>query len=48
MDKILNHISSSVEGVAVICHCNECLEDRKEALENWGEFVMAKSKVNGN
>jgi integrase len=40
VDKILNHVSGSVKGVAAIYQRGEYLEERKEALEKWEAFVL--------
>ena len=40
VDKILNHVSGSVKGVAAIYQRGEYLEERKIALEKWDTFVL--------
>jgi integrase len=39
VDKILNHVSGSIEGVAAIYNRHAYLEERKAALEAWGRHV---------
>lgn len=39
VDKILNHRSGAVTGVAAVYQRGEFLKDRKAALEKWGAFV---------
>jgi integrase len=38
-DKILNHQTGSISGVAAVYQRHEFLGERKEALESWGEHV---------
>ena len=40
-DKILNHQSGSISGVAAVYQRHECLAERKDALERWGAHVAA-------
>jgi integrase len=40
-DKILNHQSGTISGVAAVYQRHEFLKERKEALELWGEHVDA-------
>lgn len=39
VDKILNHVSGSVKGVAAVYQRGEYLEERKEALNKWEVFI---------
>ena len=38
-DKILNHQSGTISGVAAVYQRHEFLSERKEALERWGSYV---------
>ena len=38
-DKILNHQSGTISGVAAVYQRHEFLAERKEALERWGHHV---------
>lgn len=38
-DKILNHQSGTISGVAAVYQRHEFLAERKEALERWGAHV---------
>lgn len=40
-DKILNHVSGTISGVAAVYQRHEFLAERKAALEAWGGHVMA-------
>jgi integrase len=42
VDKILNHVSGSVRGVAAIYQRGEYLEERKVALEKWEQFIVPR------
>ena len=39
VDRILNHLSGSVRGVALVYQRGEYLADREAALNAWGQFV---------
>jgi integrase len=39
-DKILNHVTGQVRGVAAIYQHGEYLEDRRAALQKWGNFIQ--------
>jgi integrase len=39
VDKILNHVSGSVRGVAAVYQRGEYLEQRSDALEKWARYV---------
>ena len=39
-DKILNHATGQVRGVAAIYQHGEYLEDRRAALQKWGNFIQ--------
>ena len=45
VDKVLNHVSGSVMGVAAIYQRGLYLEERKQALEKWEGFLIGKSEV---
>jgi integrase len=38
-DKVLNHISGTIKGVARVYNRSEYLEERKAALDTWGRYV---------
>src|ERR671938_1883083 len=38
-DKILNHQSGTISGVAAVYQRHEFLKERREALDLWGRFV---------
>ena len=40
-DKILNHQSGTISGVAAVYQRHEFLEERKTALDAWGNYVQA-------
>jgi len=40
-DKILNHQSGTISGVAAVYQRHEFLTERREALERWGAYVAA-------
>jgi integrase len=40
-DKILNHQSGTISGVAAVYQRHEFLKERKQALEVWGEHVQS-------
>ena len=39
-DKILNHQSGTISGVAAVYQRHEFLDERKDALERWGAHVQ--------
>ena len=39
VDKILNHVSRTIRGVAAVYNRHAYLEERKAALEAWGRYV---------
>ena len=41
VDKILNHASGTIRGVAAIYNRFEYRDERRAALEAWGRFVTA-------
>ena len=41
VDKILNHKSGAIRGVAAVYNRHGYLEERREALEAWGKRVMS-------
>ena len=38
-DKILNHVTGQVRGVAAIYQHGEYLKERRVALQRWGDFI---------
>jgi integrase len=44
-DKILNHQSGTISGVAAVYQRHEFLAERREALERWGEHVSKIAKI---
>ncbi|MGH9436805.1 MAG: tyrosine-type recombinase/integrase [Terriglobia bacterium] len=49
VDKILNHVSGAIRGVAAIYNRHAYLDERKAALEAWGRYVEALVRpVSGN
>ncbi|WP_203069866.1 tyrosine-type recombinase/integrase [Falsiroseomonas ponticola] len=47
-DRLLNHISGTISGVAAVYQRNEFLPERKAALEAWGKQVLACAKANAD
>jgi integrase len=39
VDRILNHVSGTIRGVAAVYNRHAYLEERKAALESWGRYV---------
>jgi integrase len=39
VDKVLNHVSGTIRGVAAVYNRFEYLEERRTALEAWGQYV---------
>jgi hypothetical protein len=39
-DKILNHQSGTISGVAAVYQRHEFMKERKHALETWGEHIQ--------
>jgi hypothetical protein len=39
-DKILNHQSGTISGVAAVYQRHEFLKERKQALELWGDHIL--------
>jgi integrase len=39
VDKVLNHVSGTIRGVAAVYNRFEYLEERRAALEGWGKYV---------
>jgi integrase len=39
-DKILNHQSGTISGVAAVYQRHEFMKERKQALETWGEHIQ--------
>jgi hypothetical protein len=49
-DKILNHQSGTISGVAAVYQRHEFLAERKEALDRWGAHVakiVAEAQLRG-
>ncbi|WP_052954992.1 site-specific integrase [Microvirga vignae] len=40
-DKILNHQGGTISGMAAVYQRHEVLEERKMALDTWGEFISS-------
>ena len=40
-DKILNHQSGTISGVAAVYQRHEFLDERKKALDAWGSYVQS-------
>ena len=38
-DEILNHVTGQVRGVAAIYQHGEYLQERRGALQKWGDFI---------
>jgi integrase len=41
VDKILNHVSGAIRGVAAVYNRHAYTEERKAALEAWGRYLVA-------
>jgi integrase len=39
VDKVLNHVSGTIHGVAAVYNRFEYLDERRTALEAWGRYV---------
>jgi hypothetical protein len=39
VDKVLNHVSGTIRGVAAVYNRFEYLDERRAALEAWGVYV---------
>jgi integrase len=44
VDKILNHVSGTIRGVAAVYNRFEYLDERRAALEAWGQYVTGLVK----
>ncbi|MDC0361197.1 site-specific integrase, partial [Alphaproteobacteria bacterium] len=42
IDKILNHASGAVKGVAAVYQRGEYIDQRKTAMDSWAEFLSSK------
>jgi len=40
VDRILNHVSGAVKGVAAVYQRGEYFDDRRQLMEDWGRYVM--------
>jgi integrase len=47
IDRILNHVSSTVRGVAAVYQRGQYLDQRKAALEAWARYVTALGHADG-
>jgi integrase len=45
-DKILNHQSGTISGVAAVYQRHEFLDERRQALDTWGAFVSTLTRHN--
>jgi hypothetical protein len=41
LDRVLNHVSGTISGVAAVCNRFDYLDERRAALDAWGRFVEA-------
>jgi integrase len=48
VDKILNHSSGAVKGVAAVYQRGEYRTERRTALENWGKYIMSPPQSGEN
>jgi hypothetical protein len=39
VDKVLNHVSGTIRGVAAVYNRFEYLDERRAALDAWGKYV---------
>jgi len=46
VDRILNHVSGTIRGVAAVYNRHAYLEERKSALETWGRYVESLVRPN--
>jgi hypothetical protein len=49
VDKVLNHVSGTIRGVAAVYNRFEYLDERRATLEAWGRYVtelMSPSAAN--
>jgi hypothetical protein len=44
-DKVLNHQSGTISGVAAVYQRHEFLAERKDALERWGAHIASLKKL---
>jgi integrase len=44
VDKVLNHVSGTIRGVAAVYNRFEYLDERRAALEAWGQYVVGLAK----
>jgi integrase len=47
-DRLLNHVTGSIQGVAAVYQRQEFLAERKAALEKWAEHVAGESNNGGS
>jgi integrase len=48
VDKVLNHVSGTIRGVAAVYNRFGYVEERKAALEAWGRYVADLVRPAGN
>ena len=48
VDKVLNHVSGTIRGVAAVYNRFEYDKERKEALEAWGRYLASLNKPQSN
>ena len=46
-DRLLNHVTGAIQGVAAVYQRAEFLTERKAALEAWARFVLAAADGRG-
>jgi integrase len=44
VDKVLNHVSGTIRGVAAVYNRFEYLDERRAALEAWGQYIDTLAK----
>jgi len=45
VDRILNHVSGTIRGVAAVYNRHAYLEERKAALEAWGDYLTRMARL---
>jgi integrase len=48
VDKVLNHVSGTIRGVAAVYNRHGYVDERKAALEAWGRYVSALMREGGS
>jgi integrase len=46
-DRLLNHMTGAISGVAAIYQRHEFLEERRQAMDQWAAHVLAVAKIGG-